>query len=132
MAAVLLDTHIWAWSLCGAAMPPGALAALQQSEAVYVSPISFYEIGQKVRLGKWPEMEPYIASLPDILAQQGALTAILTPEICLKATLLDWDHRDPFDRLLAATCLVNTIALVSVDAAFDGCTDNGRTITRLF
>lgn len=30
-----------------------------------------------------------------------------------------WDHRDPFDRLLAATALHYGLVIVSADAAFD-------------
>jgi PIN domain nuclease of toxin-antitoxin system len=32
---------------------------------------------------------------------------------------LDWPHRDPFDRLLAATALINGWPLISADPAFD-------------
>lgn len=33
--------------------------------------------------------------------------------------LLDWDHRDPWDRLLAAQARLEGCALVSKDEAFD-------------
>ncbi|WP_234710629.1 type II toxin-antitoxin system VapC family toxin [Sinorhizobium arboris] len=56
MTAVLLDTHAWAWSLTGdARLPNKATALLAQADSVLVSPISLFEIGQKVRIGKWPE-----------------------------------------------------------------------------
>ncbi len=50
MRAVLLDTHAWAWSLA--------------ADTVMVSPISFFEIAQKVRLGQWPQMAPFVDELP--------------------------------------------------------------------
>lgn len=121
MPALLLDTHVWAWSIAGAPMPPAILTAIGNAEAIYVSPISLYEIGYKVRIGKWPAMEPFVDRLAAILHDQGGLSASLTPEICLKAALLDWEHRDPFDRVLAATALVNGWPLASVDTAFDTC-----------
>ncbi|HEU5117328.1 MAG TPA: type II toxin-antitoxin system VapC family toxin [Isosphaeraceae bacterium] len=34
-------------------------------------------------------------------------------------TTLPYHHRDPFDRLLAATALVEGLALVSADSVFD-------------
>jgi PIN domain nuclease of toxin-antitoxin system len=34
-------------------------------------------------------------------------------------TTLPFHHKDPFDRLIAATALVEVLRLVSVDAAFD-------------
>lgn len=119
MAAILLDTHAWVWSFAAdAQLSPRARAAIAKADAVYVSPISFFEIGQKVRLGKWPEMAPHAPNLATILRDQGGHTAPLTPEICLHASLHDWDHRDPFDRLIAATAEITGMTLISADPAF--------------
>lgn len=119
MTAVLLDTHAWVWSFADdALLSPAARAAIVSADAVLVSPISFFEIGQKVRLGKWPEMEPHAGDLPAILRDQGGLSAPLTPEICLDASLMDWAHRDPFDRILAATAERTGAVLVTRDTAF--------------
>ncbi len=121
MNTVLLDTHAWAWSLTAdPRLSERALAALASAEVVYVSPISLYEIGQKIRIGKWPEMASWVNRLPDILRQQGAQVAPLSPETCLKAAVMEWSHRDPFDRFIAATCLEMDLPLVSADEAFDG------------
>lgn len=120
MAAVLLDTHAWVWSLLGdPRLSEDAHRAIREADAVQVSPISFFEIGQKVRIGKWPEMAPYAESLPQQLRAQGGLIAPLGPEICLRAGLMDWIHRDPFDRVLAATAEHSGIPLISMDAVFD-------------
>jgi len=120
MASVLLDTHAWVWALTGdARLSAPAQATIAEAEAVRVSPISFFEIGQKVRIGKWPEMEPHVRDLPAALKRQGGLTAPMTAEICLHASLLDWPHRDPFDRLLAATAILTGDILVSADVVFD-------------
>ena len=82
MGPILLDTHVWAWSLTdtGSLSMP-ARDAIASAAAVYVSPVSFFEIGQKVRLGKWPTMEPVVPRLGDLLMEQGGLTAPLTAEI---------------------------------------------------
>ena len=117
----LLDTHAFAWVLLDhPALSDDARRTIARADAVRVSPVSFYEIRQKVRLGRWPEMAPFVAELPDLLAQAGLLAAALTPAIALRASLLDWEHRDPFDRLIAATAEVTGVRLVSRDAAFDG------------
>nr|WP_246300010.1 type II toxin-antitoxin system VapC family toxin [Sinorhizobium psoraleae] len=86
---------------------------------VFVSPISFFEIGQKVRIGKWPEMGPFVNDLPSLLEQQGGRVAALAPEICLKGATLAWEHRDPFDRLLAASALDLGMPLISADQVFE-------------
>ncbi len=121
MNAVLLDTHTWAWSLgTGARLSSVAKRTLEGAGTLMVSPLSLFEIGQKVRLGKWPEMEPHVDRLETILEEQSVLVATLTPGIALKAAQLDWPHRDPFDRMLAATALVNALPIVSADPVFDG------------
>ncbi len=119
MTAVLLDTHAWVWSFASdERLSPAARAAIETADAVFVSPISFFEIGQKVRLGKWPEMAAYVEGLPDLLRDQGGFSAPLTPEICLSASLEDWAHRDPFDRLIAATAETTGATLVTRDPVF--------------
>lgn len=121
MTSVLLDTHAWAWSLAGDdRLSPGALAAIQTADTVFVSPITFFEIAQKVRLGKWPEMAPLIDQLPSLLQSQGGTVATFGPQTCLEAGMMAWAHRDPFDRLLAATARQDNHVLVSADPAFDG------------
>jgi PIN domain nuclease of toxin-antitoxin system len=130
--AVLLDTRTWAWSLTAAdRLSQRAVAAIEEAEAVFVSPITFFEIGQKVRYGKWPEMQPFVDKLPKLLEEQGGRVAALDPETCLAAALLDWAHRDPFDRLLAATALGSGLPLVSADPEFDDFAD-GRQILRIW
>jgi PIN domain nuclease of toxin-antitoxin system len=120
VTAVLLDTHAWAWSLTGDGRLSGrAVALIAGADSVFVSPISFFEIGQKVRIGKWPEMEPFVGDLPALLQEQGGLVASLTPEICLKGSLLAWEQRDPFDRLLAVSSLDSGMPLISADVVFD-------------
>ncbi len=44
---------------------------MAKAETILVSAISFFEIAQKARLGKWPEMEPYVDRLPELLARVG-------------------------------------------------------------
>ena len=77
-------------------------------------------VAQKVRLGKWPEMVAFVDQLPGLLQSQGGAVAAFGPSICLEGGTMDWAHRDPFGRLLAATARQASQILVSADAAFDG------------
>ncbi len=121
MTAVLLDTHAWAWSLTSdSRLTAPALKCIVEASSVYVSPISLFEIGQKVRLGKWREMEAYVDRLPLLLDEQGGRIATLTPVVALRAAKMDWSHRDPFDRIIAATADHYDLLLISADAVFDG------------
>ncbi len=121
MTAVLLDTHSWAWSLADdERLSQPARAAIQTADTVLVSPITFFEIAQKVRLGKWPEMEPFVGQLPALLERQGGAIAGLSASICALAGMMTWSHRDPFDRLLAATAMHDNLPFLSADPVFDG------------
>jgi PIN domain nuclease of toxin-antitoxin system len=120
LSRVLLDTHTWAWSLISKdRLSPGAVGEIQSAEAVCISAISPYEIGQKVRLGKWPEMADHFVDLLDIAEKQGALLLPVSPQVTSLASVIDWDHRDPFDRLIGTTALVEGLVLISADTVFD-------------
>lgn len=124
MKHVLLDTHAWAWSLAGdIRLSAKATATIEAAENVYISPISLFEIGQKVRLGKWPQMKPFLSRLPGLIDAQGGRVAELSPAIALAAATLEWAHRDPFDRILGATAINKGFALVSADGVFDELSD---------
>ena len=120
MSSVLLDTHAWAWAIIDdRKLGPSVKQAMNGAATIFISPISVFEIGQKVRLGKWKQMEAVLPKLPSLIAEWGNSSAALTSEICLSAATLDWIHRDPFDRILAATALHYSAALISADTVFD-------------
>ena len=116
---VLLDTHTWIWTLTDdPRLTPQAWAAIHEASAVRVSPITFFEIGQMVRNEAWPEIIPHLDTLPEQLREQGGVSAPLTQEVALAASLMDWDHLDPFDRTLAATAIIQNATLISGDPVF--------------
>ncbi len=121
MSQVLLDTHVWVWSFnAKERLSPEATAILTVATSVTISAITLYEIGQKVRLGKWPEMASSVATLASMAREQGVEILDVTPEISLSAGVLSWGHRDPFDRIIGATARAHGLPLLSADIAFDG------------
>ena len=121
MRAVLLDTHTFIWSLfLSSELSATARGMIEAADAAYVAPISFYEITQKHRLGKWPELDPVIDQLLPLWRAQGTQIAPYTAEIAFLAGAMQWSHRDPFDRMIAATAIALGCPLISKDAAFDG------------
>ena len=120
MAALLLDTHVFVWGqLAPHRLTARAKNAIEETDAVWVSAISFFEITQKARPGKCPEFLAVVDSLPALHETQGGRIAPLDAEICVSAGSLPWPHRDPFDRLIAATAVLRKMTLVSADAEFD-------------
>ncbi len=117
---ILLDTHAWVWSIDDEPrLTNKAVQAIESADSIFVSPITLFEICQKVRIGKWPEMDRHVGQLQDFLAMQSIALAPTTADIAIQAGLLNWSHRDPFDRLIAATALVMGMDLISADTAFD-------------
>ncbi len=94
----------------------GATKVIRDAHTVHVSPISVYEVAYKARLGKWPEILPHLEGL---LADSQTTPASLTPAVAATAAKLDWAHRDPFDRLIAASAIELRCSLVSKDTVFD-------------
>lgn len=118
---VLLDTHAWVWSIDDEQrLTTTAVQAIEGADFVCVSPITLFEICQKVRIGKWPEMARHVDQLQSLLSMQSIVVAQLSAEISIRAGLLNWPRRDPFDRMLAATALITGMDLISADTAFDG------------
>ncbi len=85
----------------------------------WLSPASLLEIALKVRLGKLTLRRPFGALFPAELTANNIHFLPLELVHIEPLTTLPLHHRDPFDRLIAATTLVEGLTLVSPDAAFD-------------
>lgn len=121
MSHLLIDTHVLAWSLITPANLPVQVQNLLQSGAtVHVPPCALHEITLKVHLGKWPAMAPYAGTLDSLCSAQGFRIAPYTARMAMMAGSLNWSHRDPFDRMIAATAIEMACPLISKDGAFDG------------
>ena len=119
--AILIDTHTFVWALYKSNdLSATAREAIESAGEVYVPPCSFHEIAMKHRAGKWPLPDADVRLLPQLLSRQGGLVAPYTAAMAMLAGALDWEHRDPFDRMIAATAIEMACPLVSKDAAFDG------------
>jgi PIN domain nuclease of toxin-antitoxin system len=117
---ILLDTHTLLWALAEPGhLSPRALDAIRDSRnTILASAASAWEIATKHRLGKLAGAEPilsgYVAHLRTLRAEQLPITV----EHSLKAGGFEVQHRDPFDRMLAAQSLLEGVPLVTNDRAF--------------
>ena len=120
MTEALLDTHalVWlAWDM--PELPPSAKSTLEDPQTlVKVSIASFWEIGIKSSLGKW-DLPGDVLALQTLVESQGIeIVPITVPAIHLM-TRLKHHHKDPFDRIIAATALTSGSLLFSNHAIFD-------------
>lgn len=111
---LLLDTHIWLWSLSEPRrVGRGVLVQLKnQDNELWLSPMSTYEALTLYFKGRFEidgDLSEWLAR-----ATAGAREAPLTHEIALVARQLSM-HQDPADRILAATAEVLDLTLVTAD-----------------
>ena len=118
---LLLDTCAVLWFLGNDPKLSAAArtAVLDPANERWLSPISLVEIAIKVRLGKLPLPRAYAAIFPAELNANDIHLLPLEPEHIEPLTTLPMHHKDPFDRLIAATTLAEQLTLVSSDPTFD-------------
>ncbi len=125
---VLLDTHIWIrWQNQQTgrfALPETVITFIETTEAVAISAISCWELGQLVKRQRvelsLPLHEWVCAAL------EGDIQVFpIDRAIALKASQLPEHHRDPADRIIIATALVHDTQLMSFDSAFPSYTELG-------
>jgi PIN domain nuclease of toxin-antitoxin system len=92
------------------------LASMDNS--VYLSPVSIFEISIKVRIGKLTEPGTLLSQVALTLARLNLELLPVSGEAAALAGRLSFEHRDPFDRLLAAQALDSQIPLMSSDSVF--------------
>ena len=113
-----MDSHVLFWSLLQRSRlsQTASDAIADQNNDVFVSVATPWELAIKVGTGKWPEARKIVERFEDELElSKFRLLSIAVPHV-RAAGLLKSDHRDPFDRLLAAQALAEGLTLVTADA----------------
>ena len=115
---LLLDSHTVYWWMTGSPRLSETAKALivDRENTLLVSAVSIYEMEWKARRGRvaLPPQE-----LRAALRRNAVEDLPITHDHADYAAHFDWDHRDPWDRLLAAQARLENCALVSTDAVFD-------------
>jgi len=116
----LLDTHVLLWWLFDDSrmsdMASGVLA--DPGNEILVSAASAWEISTKYRLGRLPDAAVLVQDMPGWLQRAGFRELGISVEHAQRAGLLPPPHRDPFDRMLAAQSLIESLPLLSRDPLF--------------
>ncbi|WP_375567702.1 type II toxin-antitoxin system VapC family toxin [Oceaniradius stylonematis] len=117
---LLLDTHTLAWwFLDDPKLSRRARDLIADTDnEVFVSAVSAFEAATKFRIGKWNDIGPLaVAFEPTMLSLNYPVLSISAAHAG-RAGLMAGDHRDPFDRLLAAQAEIDGLALVTNDRQF--------------
>lgn len=115
---LLLDTHVWIWSQeSPEELGPRTSEALTDEAAQSsISAISTLEIARLVAVGSIRLSIPLSEWIRDSMAALAAENIPLTSDIALEAYgMPEPFHKDPADRILAATARVRNLTLVTAD-----------------
>jgi PIN domain nuclease of toxin-antitoxin system len=122
---MLLDTHVVIWYLTNdPQLPPHLKQQISEESLVYVSSVVIWEIAIKGALGKLElggklmDSRSVEAIIEECVSQEFELLDIRASHAA-QAPFLSGNHKDPFDRLLAAQAVEQGLALVSRDTVFD-------------
>lgn len=117
---LLLDTHTFLRFIDDNPRLSSSAKSLLESDAeLLLSAASLWEIAIKISVGKLTLARPFGV----FIREQLTLNSIKRLPIRLKhldvVSTLAFPHRDPFDRLLIAQAMAESLPLVSADVAFD-------------
>jgi PIN domain nuclease of toxin-antitoxin system len=115
----ILDTHVFFWWITDHSRLESQHRQLIEArgETIYVSAVTGWEIGIKIKLGKWPEAAVLLPGLSEKVQDEGFEVLDLTLARAERTGQLDLIHKDPFDRLLAAQSLLLDVPIATVDPA---------------
>jgi PIN domain nuclease of toxin-antitoxin system len=117
---LLLDTQCWLWWFAQPErLSEEAITRIaDETNELWLSVASIWEIGIKVAIGKLPLPEPPDSYISNRIGQLGVRSLEITAIHALRAAALPLHHRDPFDRMLIAQAHLEDMTLVSADAVF--------------
>jgi len=114
---LLLDTHVWIWSLAypkrlGPKLPRYLISPRNE---LWLSPVSVWEALKLADRGRVRLPSEPLRFLEEVLDEQGYREAPLTHEVAFESRRLALESEDPADRFLAATAKVYELTLVTAD-----------------
>ena len=113
----LVDTHVllWWWSESTKLASRVKSSIIEQENRILVGAASMWEISTKTRLGKLPSGEAILREWNERIVQDRFQELPITAAHARLAGSFTHEHRDPFDRMLAAQGLIEKIPILSRD-----------------
>jgi PIN domain nuclease of toxin-antitoxin system len=117
---LLLDTQSWLWWFAQPErLSEEAITHIaDETNELWFSVASVWEIGIKVAIGKLPLPEPPDKYISSRMGRLDVRSLEITAIHALRAAALPLHHRDPFDRMLIAQAQLEEMTIVTADAVF--------------
>jgi len=115
---ILIDTHVFLWALLDPAKLSRRVQILLPAADVWISVASLWEIIAKVQVGKLVLPTPIGTYLAAKLTANGVSVLPITFDHVRRLEQLPLHHRDPFDRILVAQSLEESLQLITADPQF--------------
>lgn len=114
---ILLDTHVLLWWITDHPQLSSVARELMGdgNNILYWSAASSWEVSIKYALGRLPLPTPPADFFPPELVKNRIESLPVLDRHAFRAGLLPPHHRDPFDRMLAAQALEESLILLSND-----------------
>jgi len=92
---------------------------LNKSNEIYLSAASIWEMAIKISLGKLTLDEPLESFIETHAVGNNVKILDIRSKHLYKIENLPFHHRDPFDRIIIAQCMIENYFIVGSDKAFD-------------
>ncbi|MDQ3331292.1 MAG: type II toxin-antitoxin system VapC family toxin [Planctomycetota bacterium] len=117
----LLDTHTLLWLVEGDARlsQNGVELLVDPGNELLLSPATYWELAIKIAIGKYRISDPLVAYVEEAIRLYQLTILPIEVRHAEAVAHLPHHHKDPFDRMLVAQCIVDQVPLISSDEAFD-------------
>jgi PIN domain nuclease of toxin-antitoxin system len=118
---ILVDTHTLIWAAIASPQLSSTARAMIEDEdkELFVSAATAWEIATKVRLGRLPEARELEVDFLGKIDEAGYELLAIDAALALRAARMPGNHRDPFDRIIAAHAIALDIPVISADRKLD-------------
>jgi PIN domain nuclease of toxin-antitoxin system len=116
----LIDTHTFIWLIDDDPKLSDTYKILIEDfdNEIFISIASLWEMAIKISIGKL-KVAGVLQQMIEELYLRNIQILPINPSHVLKVETLPFHHKDPFDRIIAAQCLVENITAISVDEILD-------------